>query len=400
MQRILQITTYDVEVPDHGGKLRSHHIRESLRSAYDVQTLSIEWGDEERTDGLSVVLAQAKMAELKLNGWLIDLGILSYLEAFPTIYSAICEAVRSYAPDIVLVEQPYPWPIVERMIEDGTLNAGTRKIYSSHNVEIDMKRKFYADLFTPEEAQEHGNRIERIEQTAICDCDVMLCTTQLDYDFSQAFNTQAPARIFKNGHRLAPAPQAALDDWQARFASASKNVMFVGSMHPPNINGLRDLLAALPSDFAQTDTKIWVLGGVGPALAGMSNFDPAAQPYVKLVGFVDATDIDAALELSDAILLPIWEGSGSNLKTAQALLTDKTVIASTFSFRGFEEFTQVPGALVVKEPKDLARALSALTPGARFDRAAEVQGLTWEVTLADLNAFVDQSLAGNNGSQS
>lgn len=399
MKRILQVTTYDVEVPDHGGKLRAHNIRKALRTDYDVQTLAIEWGETDRIEGLSVMLDQAKMAELKLNGWLIDLGILTYLDAYTEIYAAICAAVRSYNPDIVLLEQPYPWPMVERMLEDGTLGPGTLKIYSSHNVETHMKRKFYADLLTAEEAQQYGDRVEHIEQSAILNCDVMICTTQLDYDFSQELKIRAPARIFKNGHSLSLAPQTVRDNWQARFASASKNVMFVGSMHPPNINGLRDLLAALPADFAETDTKIWVLGGVGLALTEMTDFNPKEHPYVELVGFVDASDIDAVLEMIDAILLPIWEGSGSNLKTAQALLTDKAVIASTFSFRGFEDLMQVDGVLMHEAPEGMARALTTLTPGKRFDRAVDVQGLEWEVILADLSAFIRHSLNGKNGPQ-
>ena len=388
MKRILQITTYDIEVPDHGGKLRSHHIRKALRAEYDVQTLSIEWGDNECLLGLAVTLDNARLTEFKLNGWLVDLGLLTYLDATPILFAQICDAVHKFNPDIILVEQPYPWPLVEKLLANGTLRAGTRTIYSSHNVEIDMKRKSYADLFTPEEAEIHSDTVMQIEQNAILECAAMLCTTELDYAFAGKLRAEVPRQVFCNGHSHATHNFEALAKWQDNFTSAALNFAFVGSAHPPNINGIWDLLQALPKSFLAKNTNIWILGGVGPALIDMKAFDPNEYPFVQITGRVDAEDIDAALALSDGVLLPIWEGSGSNLKTAQALLTDRPVIASKFSFRGFENYLSTPGVLISESTSGLANLLANATPASPIERSDCVESLTWEKTLEDLAQFV------------
>lgn len=392
MQRILQITTYDIEVPDHGGKLRSHHIRKALRTAYDVHTLSIEWGEAESIDELRVKLDQNRMADMKLNGWLADLGLMDYFDSYRGLYEKMSGAVARFAPDILLIEQPYPLPVVERLIETGAVRRDVKIIYSSHNVEVNLKRKIYADLFEEDKAAVLVTEVEALERGAIGSADVMLCTTQIDDAFAAVLAPDTPRRVFPNGHTRANAPAAAIAKWRALYAGSGRNFAFVGSAHMPNLNGFETLLNAMPESAAEGDLAIWALGTVGPAMQDMKSQLLVRHPYLNITGLMSDEDIDAALQLADAILLPIWEGSGSNLKTAQALLTDRTVIASNFALRGFEPFMDVPGLIIAEGGEDMAAQLMSCPVGQSFARSEAVAQLGWEHILTDLAYFINSHL--------
>jgi hypothetical protein len=397
MKRILQITTYDVEIPDHGGKLRSHHIRKALRRLGDVQTLSIEWGPKEQVDGLRVSLATSRMVDLELNGWLADLGIVQYFDAYPAAYDAMKNNVAAYDPDVLLIEQPYPMPVAERLIADGAIRSSAQIIYSSHNVEVDMKRKIYADLFEPAQAEALVRDVQALERGAMLGCDVLLCTTQIDADFARNVGVTVPSKVYLNGHTPPGEDASARALWSERFAAAARNFVFVGSAHMPNINGVKALLEAMPAAAAAQDLHIWALGNVGCALEDMIPELLARHPYMTITGMVSSEDIDAALSLSDAIVLPIWEGSGSNLKTAQALLTDRTVVAADFAFRGFEQFKGVRGVQIGQTPAEVAQHIMSCPTAGTHDRRTDVAALIWDSILADLPQFVEDALQDKKG---
>jgi glycosyltransferase involved in cell wall biosynthesis len=62
----------------------------------------------------------------------------------------------------------------------------------------------------------------------------------------------------------------------------------------------------------------------------------------KIILVSDANDaeLQALIENSRGIILPIIGGGGSNLKTAEALISNKPIIATTFAFRGYESYIQ------------------------------------------------------------
>jgi hypothetical protein len=118
---------------------------------------------------------------------------------------------------------------------------------------------------------------------------------------------------------------------------------------------------------------------------------------MTITGMVSSEDIDAALSLSDAIVLPIWEGSGSNLKTAQALLTDRTVVAADFAFRGFEQFKGVRGVQIGQTPAEVAQHIMSCPTAGTHDRRTDVAALIWDSILADLPQFVEDALQDKKG---
>jgi hypothetical protein len=112
---------------------------------------------------------------------------------------------------------------------------------------------------------------------------------------------------------------------------------------------------------------------------------------------VSGDDIESAILASSGVVLPIWEGGGSNLKTAQALLSNKCVVGSEFSFRGFEQCADEPGVFLAEQAEDLAKLLLSTTPQSSYFRGDNVQALKWERILDPLPRFIYETVFANKG---
>jgi len=120
-----------------------------------------------------------------------------------------------------------------------------------------------------------------------------------------------------------------------------------------------------------------------------------------LLGRINDLALSALIENAACILLPIQYGGGSNLKTAEALLSGRRIVASPASMRGFDAFRGLPGVTVANGPAEFGAAVrSALADGSPALRSfASVAALTWDATLAPLVALVGELLDGNGAKQ-
>lgn len=390
--RILQLTTYDVEFPNHGGKLRGHHIRKSLRERFTVETLSFEWSSRDLAEGLAVELNQDRFAEFGIDGMLCDWGISIYLEANPDIYFRVCELVRSFRPDVLSMEQPFLWPLVKRFRGDGVVADEIKIVYSSHNIEAPMKQKIYEDNYSADDAKRYLEIVRDIELDVIKSCDVALAVSERDAAYIKLHAPTTPLAIYSNGHSR-PCTNDSYEKWKDLFSKRELNWIFIGSWHPPNINGIKHLLDAISATPEKPNFLIWVLGGAGDGLRSIPGFKEADYPYLRILGMVSQDDINAGILNSSGVLLPIWEGGGSNLKTAQALLSRKCILGSNFSFRGFENCTRENGVFLGETPNEVVAKLLSLTPESLYTRSAAVDELQWEFILATLPDFLQKAIS-------
>lgn len=392
--KILQITTYDIENPDHGGKIRSHYIRKSLRRKYEIETLSFEWRDAEDCSSLCAFLDQARWPMLGIEGVTCDWGIFTYLEKTSEAFATVAQNVRLFAPDVLLVEQPFLWPLAEKFLAQGVVSPSIKVIYSSHNIEVGMKCKIYSDVLSEEKAQQYTTYVDEMERGIIKSCVGALAVSVKDAEYIHELAPDTPVRVFLNGH-TGPVATDVDTLWRAKFASRKTNFVFVGSWHPPNINGLKQLVEAMPTNIPSASFALWVLGNVGNGLKAIPGFDVNRYPWLHLMGPVEARDIDAAILHASGVVLPIWEGGGSNLKTAQALLSGKCVLGSEFSFRGFEHCAHEPGVFLANDAVGLACLLTETEPEITYVRSAAVKGLEWDTILEPLPAYFAEILNGS-----
>ena len=57
--------------------------------------------------------------------------------------------------------------------------------------------------------------------------------------------------------------------------------------------------------------------------------------------------------------MPIWEGGGSNLKTAQALVSGKYILSTNYAFRGYEEFASTESLLLTDDAKSFVKEMNS-----------------------------------------
>ena len=137
-----------------------------------------------------------------------------------------------------------------------------------------------------------------------------------------------------------------------------KGAVFVGSAHPPNMDGLRyfhdEILPLLPSDFQLTI--------VGEALRNVMSQTPEYQdllqcPQFKFVGFVqDLGDVFNTAQLSIA---PLRYGAGTKGKVASSMSFGVPCVSTNF---GVEGTGMIPGENIMlgRTPQEFADAIRRL----------------------------------------
>ena len=178
-----------------------------------------------------------------------------------------------------------------------------------------------------------------------------------------------------------------------KIYAVSKKLGFIGSWHQPNISGVISLIDSINSlnINKQNNFAFWVIGGVGGGILNERSNILVDNKWLQITGPVSSEDIDSAILLSSGIILPIWEGGGSNLKTAQALLSEKCVISSKIAFRSFEDSINENGVYLSDNPSGLANLMCSIEPDNRYSRSEEIRKLDWNNIFETLPSLIEKS---------
>ncbi|MFA8393867.1 hypothetical protein ACEPUD_27545 [Burkholderia ubonensis] len=385
--KILQVTTYPIDHPDHGGKLRSFYIRKSLREKFCVETLSFSLGQGDSIEGLGVNLDHDGCMQVIKNGYLADWGINDYLENRPELKARIVSAVKAFSPDIVLIEQPFMWPLIEEMLRSRVIGDAL-VVYSSHNNEYALKKSVYEGIFQGGDLELNLARVAEIECGIAQRADLSLAVTEGDVEYLKSMAPETDVLLYRNGHQgINDAP--AKSRWQQKFKDYERNWVFVGSWHPPNIDGLHALIAGGINDLPSGRLKVWVFGNAGPGLMATYGLKESDLPNFSIQGLAETDEINSAIAAATGVVLPVWGGGGSNLKTAQALLSGKTVVGSKYSFRGFENYMSEPGVFLFESPAELVGGMGSVKMDEPYSRPNVERDLKWENLLSDLPGKIE-----------
>ena len=164
-----------------------------------------------------------------------------------------------------------------------------------------------------------------------------------------------------------------------------KFFVFVASAHPPNLTGLVANLENTNNLFLE-EFKIVIVGSISSLLDSFpKKNDIFPDSRFIILGVVDDKDLDAILSCAHCILIPITTGGGSNLKTAEALLSGKFVISTMKGMRGFERYINAPGVYVSENSFDFQRNMLNIwdLPSPNFE-ASRNDDLTWDFTVKPL----------------
>ncbi|WP_026686569.1 glycosyltransferase [Azovibrio restrictus] len=397
MKKVLILASYSCVTPLHGGQIRLSEIIKSYQAAgHAVQSLnlysmmSVGRGSHDFNYPLDTPwrLWQGRSVPL-----IEDLTSGRYAAGDEEAYARLTRAVEG-VPDVIQVEQPWLFPLVARWRREGVF-PGATIVYSSHNVEAPLKLAILRQYGIPE-AEQIAAEIDALERQACELADVVLAVSRSDCQVLGAWCRQ-PVVLAANGIAAWPRVERDMAAWRGRLPQ-QPFPLFVGSAHPPNISGFFEVFGE-SLGFLPPDTRLCVLGSVGahlPENPRMQRWLPLNLSRLQVLGVVDEAGLAAVKNLAHVIVLPITEGGGSNIKTAEALYSGKHVLGTPVSFRGFDAYLGMPGVHVAEPGRPFREKLRELLQAPPLAPAAPDlelrQSLLWRHTLAPMVSAVDQHL--------
>lgn len=323
-----------------------------------------------------------------------DVGDVTSGEALaddPAVRKRVLALLRATHPDIIQFEHVYPYAGYQRLTKHLPRSRPTL-ILDSHNAESSMKREIFEKSSLPEaEAHRYLAAIGSLEQACAKDMDLILAVSASDAEFYRQLGARAVA-VVSNGTDPHQPSEESQRYWKNELEAhgASRCVTFIGSAHPPNLSGLLEFVGD-DAAFLPPDTLLVLAGGVTTLfdLDRTVRFgDKGAPAKVLEAGVIDDDRLAGLIAVSDVILLPIGEGGGSNLKTAEALVSRKDIVATSFAFRAFEDYRSRPEVRLADTSSEFRRAiLDALAhprAGAHDGEHAGTPAVLWSHALAPL----------------
>ena len=403
--KIIQLSTYPIVQPRHGGQIRVRHIREKLISlGCEVLTLSVcEPAYERYDEGNDLIIGldienrpfgvahgpELQVARLSAS----DDRILAFLRAH----------IARFEPDLVFLEQAWLWPAIQTLFAEQVLREDrTGVVYSSQNVESSVKEAILRSHGVDEESMRNFvDEVRELELSLVRSAERVLCVTRADASYFEPF-AKHEVLICPNGVARRPLDSEALCQ-AIGFARGRRYVVFAASAHPPNGVGFWEMmgpsLAKIPPD-----SMIVVVGSVGSILHSYA--PPESEPFalvnssvIQCVGQISDELLGALIWNSSGIIVPITSGGGSNLKTAEAIASGKPVVATSFACRGFEFARSLDSFFVCDAPHQFSKKVAEILAGdSRLpsDGPEEMrwrESIYWEHTLEPLEIVVASGVA-------
>jgi glycosyltransferase involved in cell wall biosynthesis len=345
----------------------------------------------------TVGTAFPKYSPLRLfNGenvpYTVDLRTGSFATEDAGAWRWITETVPP-AFDAVHVEQPWLWPVAEKLMS----SAGRRDavlVYGAQNIEGELKRRIL-QRDTSLAAEAALAAIDALEKRATRTADLVIAVTEDEKSVLQSWGA-AHVELAANGISRWQATEESLAKWREKLPKAPW-LLYVASSHPPNYAGFADLigdsLACIPPD-----SRLVIAGGVAARFERIlreSKWRALNSSRVQLLHTLDDADLSAVRSLAHGYFLPVSFGSGSNIKTAEALISGKYVVGTTVAFRGYEDFVGLPEVRVADRAQQVHSAVTeilSLPPLDGTSNLAMRDRLTWQHTLRGLPAAVDAAV--------
>lgn len=158
-----------------------------------------------------------------------------------------------------------------------------------------------------------------------------------------------------------PFPHTRIETEVKVDAGYDDSLMFIGLMSwTPNYNGVEYFLKEIYPSILKSKPNI-KFNIVGKGLQDDKVKSWSTIPGVNIKGFVK--NIDDEYNKSKVVVVPIYEGAGSNIKVLEAMQKGKVTILSSFATRGFEHvLIDGKNTLIANDSKEfVAKVLLALS---------------------------------------
>lgn len=394
MKKILLIGTYPIINPAHGGQLRSEAIFNLYKRYAEVRYCAIYNPNGYTKAGIDdISVGRYTLTEISKYPYAEDIFCGQAISRDNEVKGKFCKLLDTFQPDIIQLEQCYIWLGLQELIQTKLSLKDVRIIYSSQNFEYAMKQEIYNTLDVSEDKKElYLGTVLKIEKELAKKAHLVVVTTQDDKQVFQRFGTRRLV-IASNGIHKKTAPDAVTKYWKDRFAREHVHhaLVFVGSAHIPNSQGFSDLVSDRVG-FLPPTAHVYVAGGVcdllQQGLTARRIQDVLFDKRISLLGKLSNDQLAGLLKAAHIILLPITQGGGSNLKTAEAILSGKKIVATTKALRSFDEYKTSPliaigdNSITFKEA--ILRQLIAPESMLTVQQKEITERVTWDNCLAPL----------------
>lgn len=384
-KRLLSVCDYPIARPTGGGQVRINSLLTELAREFDVTYLCFSDDGTERREMLapgliqrSVPKTQDHMREQKATSegqWVSVSDVVSSRHcSLNTRMVEVFQEEQALA-DCVMFEQCFMAPLADHLQSTKVV------IYSSQNVEMELKRALYS------KRSDGGSlitEVQDIETRLIRRADLVVCVSDEDEQRFLSLEPTIRTLVVGNGVTLAPRHLRSLDGNDRAFDRPM--AVFLGSGHPPNVAAAKFIAEDLAEKVPQVIFAL--VGSVCDAL------DPAHLPAnVVLMGFLSVMEKAALLELADFAVNPMMEGGGSSLKVADYFAAGLPVVSSRVGVRGFrvQDNVHFIAAEVDEFAEVVARFATASQELARMGHEARYfaeTNLCWEILAGGLRKAV------------
>lgn len=396
-KRILVVGTYPIASPRHGGQKRLDAIVEEYKKNFEaVKYISVFfegfYAEYSKDD-----IALGREGEIKVHQSPMTGDIICGEAIFedPEVKKKFTAALLEFKPDIIHIEQPYPYLGLKPLLAE--LQMTPKLVFGSQNIEAPMKRDILKDYNVDEktiqavEEQIHGLEVELSRVS-----DLVVACTQADLEAHKKMGAKNTV-LAANGVSRLVTTQAAEAYWKRVYGDmgVAKTAVFVGSAHPPNWAGFLRMVGK-GLGFVPQDARIVAAGSISDFFDREISEDSLDIQDVTFwkraysAGRLSEEKLRAIINVADVILLPITEGGGSNLKTAEAIIADKKVVATSHALRSFEWFREFPNVWVEDDPEKFREAIATAFAAEKKERTNQQQTqaemVLWGNCLAKLVA--------------
>ena len=393
MKNVLQLSTYPINNPLHGGQIRVHEIRKFFEGhGLDVTSLSLTEKSHESYTNDDFCIDQEIIHRTIDIPFCADYAT-ALLSTQKEYFNFIKKALIALRPEIIFLEQPWLFPAIKKFIQEDDSSYSPCIVYSSQNIEYQTKKDILSS---------HGVGGQNVDavidgiyqlEKELCDsADFVITVSKSDSDVFQQMGAKN-ILLCPNGvtHRLV----TKLFETDLKNAlNGRKYSLFVGSAYPPNVQGFwklfGDSLAFLPPEHI-----IIVAGGASKILEAY--MPQSAKLYanvnmsrLKLFGYISEDLLAALIDMASSIILPIDIGGGSNLKTAEAIASMHPVAATSKACRGFDFAENLSNFVITDDTTEFKRAVfKFFQDDYKMDviidnEKALRESVYWENTLASL----------------
>lgn len=391
--KLLSISPFPWQPPFHGGQIRVSNIIETYKNCgVTVQSIGITPSCNYDEQIGFVKFSEQFSEDTKNHRW--EMGDFYLGDAFfrkDSYFNALFSQVNT-CPEVVQVEHPWLFRAAKRYCQ--SCKSSPKLVYSSHNIEYLLKKDILllGQASSPSSIEDEVKKIRMLEEEAINTSDYVITVTERDQSWVSSVNPNARVLLCPNGVR---------DFREFRIQKTSKYfdgkyAIYCASGHPPNVDGLfqmfkKGLVGIRP------DERLIIVGGICESLRTDTRFDniPNFRKRTLLLGNASEELLNDLIVNSHAVILPLIIGGGSNLKTAEALVSGNWVVGTECALRGMERFKNSPGVFVAKDGPDFCRKLQLVMNSAPLELSqediADRSSLTWKNTLKELGQIVGEN---------